>query len=91
MSKNLEYAIMIFLAGLLVILFRWSENGKYDVISRGSTLVNTRSGIIWTLSSSGKALMGDYKPALFKPDPRIFKDQGEIADELNKEYEKAKE
>lgn len=85
MSKNLEYVIMIFLAGILVIMFRWSENGKYDIISRGSTLVNTRSGDIWTLSSSGKMLVGDYKPVL---DPRVFK---EIADSLNKEYEKAKE
>ena len=87
MSKHLEYVIMIFLAGILVIMFRWSENGKYDVISRGSTLVNTRSGVIWTLSSSGKVFMGDYKPAIFKPDPRIFKDPREIVKELNKDKE----
>ena len=73
MSKNLEYAIMIFLAGILVIMFRWSENDKYDVISRGSTLINTRSGEIWDFSR-GKKLIGDYKPTIGKLDPRVFED-----------------
>lgn len=84
MSKHLEYAIMIFLAGILVIMFRWSENDKYDVISRGSTLINTRSGEIWDFSR-GKKLIGDYKPVL---DPRVFK---EIVDKINKDSDKAKE
>ena len=86
MSKNLEYVIMIFLAGLLVIMFRWSENDKYDVITSGNTLLNTRNGDIWNLSSSGKRLVGDYKlTAKDLPDPR------EIVKELNKDFDKTKE
>ena len=30
MSKNLDYAIIVFLMGILVILFRWSEKDKYS-------------------------------------------------------------
>ncbi|MCH8929257.1 MAG: hypothetical protein IIB39_11165 [Candidatus Marinimicrobia bacterium] len=49
MSKNLEYAIMIFMAGLLVILFRWSENGRYQVNDGLSAppLIDTRTGNSW--------------------------------------------
>ena len=85
MSKNLEYAIMIFLLGFLVIMFRWSENDKYYVMTNGNTLLNTQSGEVWNISSSGKKLVGDYIPT---PNFPNFK---EIADKLNKEYNKAKE
>ena len=89
MSKNLEYTIMIFLAGLLIILFRWSENDKYYVMTNGNTLLNTQSGELWNISSSGKKLVEDYK---FTPDPRIFlKDPRDIVDEILKDSDKAKE
>ena len=89
MSKNLEYVVMVFLAGLLVILFRWSEGSNYDVISNGNVLINNRTGEIWHVSSSGKKLVGDYKPAL---DPRKFqKDLRRIVDEINKDSDKVKE
>ena len=89
MSKNLEYAIMIFLLGFLVIMFRWSENDKYYVMTNGNTLLNTQSGEVWNISSSGKKLVEDYKPTL---DPRVFqKDLRRIVDEINKDIDKAKD
>ena len=89
MNHNLEYTIMIFLAVLLVILFLWSGNGKYDVVGSPNILINTRSGEIWHLSSGGKKLIEDYKPVL---DPRVFqKDLRRIVDEINKDSDKAKE
>ena len=56
MSKNLEYAIMIFLTGLLIILFRWSENGRYEVreIESKPMMIDTRSNDIWVLSGKEK-------------------------------------
>lgn len=54
MSKGLEYVIMLFLFLLIVILFGWSENGRYDVNigSGGAILIDTRSGNHWTLHSN---------------------------------------
>jgi len=54
MSKSLEYAIMIFLAALLVILFRWSENGRYQVNDGLSAppLIDTRTGYAWYPNSN---------------------------------------
>jgi len=49
MSKYLEYTIMIFLAALLVILFRWSENGRY-LVNAGTgapLIIDTRTGDAW--------------------------------------------
>ena len=86
MSKTLEYAIMVFLAGMLVIMFRWSENDKYDVMTSGNTLLNTRSGDVWNISSAGKRLVGDYK--LTRNDLPDFL---EIAKEIIKDFDKAKE
>jgi len=52
MSKNLEYVIMVFLVGLLVILYGWSENGHYQVdVGTGAVIVNTRTGDAWSLGS----------------------------------------
>lgn len=52
MSKNLEIAIMVFLFVLLVILFRWSENGRYQVnVSSAAVFVDTRTGDSWLLHS----------------------------------------
>jgi len=52
MSKNLEYAIMIFLISILVILFRWSENGRYNsyIVSGRAFMLDTRSGDLWGLA-----------------------------------------
>ena len=49
MSKILEYAIIIFMAGLLVILFGWSENGRYQANDGLSAppLIDTRTGNSW--------------------------------------------
>ena len=49
MSKNIEYVTMIFLIGLLVILFRWSENGHYHIQGSGTSamLIDTRNGDVW--------------------------------------------
>ena len=49
MSKILEYAIMAFLAGILVIMARWSENGRYQVNvgSSAHLLIDTRTGDAW--------------------------------------------
>ncbi|MCH7955805.1 MAG: hypothetical protein IIC40_08695 [Candidatus Marinimicrobia bacterium] len=54
MSKILEYAIMIFMAGLLLILFRWSENGHYQVNDGTSAppLIDTRTGNAWFPNSN---------------------------------------
>ena len=56
MSNNLEYAIMIFLTGLLVILFLWSENGHYQIQDSGTTsmLLDTRNGDVWLAASKVK-------------------------------------
>ena len=52
MSKNLEYTIMMFLAGLLVILFMWSENGHYQVdVGTGAIIVDTRTGDAWAFGA----------------------------------------
>ena len=52
MRKHLEYAIMIFMAALLLILFRWSENGRYNIhiAYRQVTKIDTRIGDIWVHS-----------------------------------------
>ena len=69
MSKNLEYAIMIFLTGLLIILFRWSENGRYEVRGGGINMdvIDTRSGDIWGLGkdSNNEAVWGKF-PSIHK-------------------------
>ena len=54
MSKILEYAIMIFMASLLVILFRWSENGRYQINDGLSAppLIDTRTGYAWYPNSN---------------------------------------
>ena len=54
MSKNLEIAKMVFLFALLVILYGWSENGRYqaNVSSGGTVLIDTRSGNHWLLQSN---------------------------------------
>lgn len=53
MSEILEYAIIIFMAGLLVILFRWSENGHYQAnLATGALLIDTRSGDAWSPGSN---------------------------------------
>jgi len=52
MSKNLEIVIMVFLFVLLVILFKWSENGRYQVnVSSAAVFVDTRTGDSWLLHS----------------------------------------
>ncbi len=53
MSNNLEIAIMVFLFVLLVILYGWSENGRYDVNigTGGAILIDTRSVNHWLLHS----------------------------------------
>lgn len=53
MSKGLEYVIMLFLFLLIVILFGWSENERYEVNigSGGVVLIDTRSGNHWILQS----------------------------------------
>ena len=62
MNHNLEYAIMIFLAGLLIILFLWSKNGRYQAnigSDGGVILIDTRSGNHWILHSDEMILPPD--------------------------------
>lgn len=91
MNKNLEYVIMVFLAGLLVILFLWSGNGRYLIYSddRGEKyLVNTMNGDTWLLKKDEMLYVVEMvelsktstMPGSKVPDPR------EITKELNKEY-----
>ncbi len=56
MSKKFEYIIVILLAGLLVILFRWPENGRYELREVDTTIsvIDTRSGDIWVLAGKEK-------------------------------------
>ena len=54
MNHNLEYTIMIFLAVLLIILFLWSENGRYqaEIGATGALIIDTRTGDSWTPGAS---------------------------------------
>ena len=63
MSKGLEYVIMLFLFLLIVILYGWSENGRYqvNVSSGGAVLIDTRSGDHWTLHSDKIILPPDRR------------------------------
>jgi len=91
MSRGLEYVIMLFLVGSFLIMLTWSGNGRYQVQGQ-RILIDTRNGDVWTLSTSGKQLIGDYNPNIGKLDPRIFqKDLQRIVDDINKDSDKVKE
>ena len=94
MSKNLEYVIMIFLAGMLIIMFRWSENNHYIIYSgdRGEEyLINTRNGDTWFINNDEMIYVVELvgfsstykKPISGLPDPRIFAD-----DDIKKDIRK---
>ena len=66
MGKHLEYAIIIFMVVLLLILFRWSENGRYNSysLSDHAMMLDTRSGDIWAIVTVNKITAWRQFPSL---------------------------
>ena len=65
MSKYLEYAIIVFMAGLLLILYRWTSEDDIKFYNTGqgkAFLIDNRSGEVWYLAGS------NIRPILHKSD-----------------------
>lgn len=62
MSKLFEYAVILFLAGLLVILFRWSEREQYSFqVGEGGTgyLTDNSNGDVWFVARDQRIFVLD--------------------------------
>lgn len=70
MSKHLEYAIIVFMAGLLLILYRWTLEDDIKFYNSGQNrayIIDNRSGDVWYLAGS------NVRPVLHKSkmSPRV--------------------
>ena len=86
MSKYLEYAIIVFMAGLLLILYRWTSEDDIKFYNTGqgkAFLIDNRSGEVWYLAGS------NIRPILHKSDriPKVTEETG-IESIINKEFGK---
>ena len=52
MSKKIEYSIILFLIGVLVLLFMWTETGRYNygTLFNSPVMVDTRTGDLWFMN-----------------------------------------
>ena len=65
MSKYLEYAIIIFMAGLLLILYRWTSEDDIKFYNTGPSrafIIDNKSGEVWYLA------LGKVQPVLHRSD-----------------------
>ena len=52
MIKKIEYSIILFLIGVLVLLFMWTETGHYNygTLLNSPVMVDTRTGDLWFMN-----------------------------------------